>query len=132
MALPTEAIQLPAPKEGTDNAKETQRLLRGLLEFCNRFRQQSFDWTPIAIPGQTALEATFTIASDGLPFRDLRIGMPIIVTPPAGLAAGLSLWAEVSATDTVTVRLTNDSSAEITPDAGAWQLWGHVLPGLRR
>ncbi len=132
--LPVTSIQIPPPREGVSNEKETFRLLREMLRFCNRFRRQAFEWDPPEVAAFSVLAATFDADNpvDGDAFRGLFVTMPVFVSPEVDLPPGLSVYAYVPAADKLVVRLINVSAAAIDPPSGTWSFWGFVLPGLDR
>ncbi len=69
--------------------------------------------TSLAAIAQTSLTATITGAS---------IGDAVFVTPSSALDARISLYARVSAADTVTVTINNPSATAATLTTGAWRV----------
>jgi hypothetical protein len=110
------AIDAPAPREGVENEKETVRLLRQLRDFANRFRSQTFVWDPPAVPAFSTADANFA----GDSFTGMLVGLPVSVTPPGSIPAGLVATGFVGTLDTLTVRLANVTAAPINAPGGTW------------
>lgn len=79
--------------------------------------------TPITIT-PTASLTTATVYSTTFTWTGVAVGDLILAIPPAALEAGLDYDAFISATNTVTVRIGNDSAGTVTTSARQWTfLW---------
>ena len=75
------------------------------------FASAALDFASVAAVGQQELTITVTGAA---------VGDAVVLAPPATLTAGLVATARVSATNTVTVRLSNITAAAIDPASATW------------
>lgn len=62
-------------------------------------------------------EAELTVAVAGA-----AVGSPVVLGPPSTIEAGLSWGGYVSAADTVTIRVRNDTAAAIDPASASWSV----------
>lgn len=79
--------------------------------------------TPGGILTQTVYTTTVTATG-------VAVGDVVDVIPPAAIATGLAWNAYVSAANTITLRVVNETASTITPTAAAWSFFVIALsPG---
>lgn len=98
-----------------------ERELRAYVrDVAYRFVFGSFIWEPVSVPANNEATTTFTTSTSAA-FADLRRGMVVCVTPPAGLATGLGVSAAwVPADSQLSVRLSNHTGGDLAPAIGEW------------
>ena len=87
----------------------------------------SFAWNPANVPANSTVDTTLTtvIAPQ---LKGLRVGMAIVVTPPATINSGLvCAGAWVAADDTITIRLANITGSGIDLAEGTWAFMGKIV-----
>ena len=114
---------IPVPQ---DRWKERE-VFSFLREVWRRMKFASFTLDLPSIAGNTTVDVTLTTTDDDAG-TGLRAGMPIHVTPPSTLDAGLVVSAAWVATDdTLTVRVDNITGGAINAASGTWSYMG-ALP----
>jgi hypothetical protein len=96
------------------------------IAVARALRFNVFDWDAPNVPAASTVDTTLTAAAYPT-VEGLRAGMPIVVTPPAALPAGLGVTAFVGTDDTLTVRLINVTAGAIDPGALTWSYFGSIL-----
>jgi len=112
------------PLEGTWKERDLYVFLR---EISTRFKADSFSWNPPNVPANSTVDTTLT-TSDDPKLVGLRVGMPITVSPPSTIDAGIVVGpAWVATDDTLTIRLGNATAGAINPVTGTWAYFGMVI-----
>jgi hypothetical protein len=114
MSRPIRGVQENVtPKEVRDTLREISRLLRS----------GTFTWDPPNVGAGTVVDTALPVATyPGL--AGIVTGMPVKVTPPATLTAGLLVEGWASNTNELTVRLTNITAGAIDEPSAVWSYFG--------
>jgi hypothetical protein len=114
MSRPIRRVQEKATPE---EMRDILRMIASLL--CSG----TFTWDPPNVPAgtsvATALTSTLFPAVTGI-----VAGMPVSVTPPSTLTAGIVVQGWASANNELTINLTNVTAAPINMAAGTWGFMG--------
>ncbi len=109
-----------------DDKVSDKEKMRWMRQVATRIRWGSFTWNAPNCPANTTTDTTLTTVAtpevDGL-----RVGMPVTVTPPSTLDAGLVTDAWVPADNQLTVRIGNITGGDINPASGTWAFNGILL-----
>lgn len=97
-----------------------------LREVYTRVKSDTFTWDPPNVGADAAVDTTLT-TTDAPELEGLRAGMPIQVTPPSAVDAGITWGAWVATDDTLTIRLRNHTGSGVNMASGTWGYMG-VLP----
>lgn len=104
---------MPPPQDNW-TVRDTNRWLR---ELASRLRWGSFTWVPPVVGGGAVVDTVISVP-------DARIGLAVIVTPPAAIPALMTFYAFCATDRTITVRLQNHSGGLLWPAAGDWSWFG--------
>lgn len=95
-------------------------------EIYRRVKFGTVTWNPPNVPAASTVDTVLTtVDSDEL--TGLRVGMPISVSPPTAIDAGLGWGAFVASDDTLTIRLVNATAGGINAASGTWTFFGTVI-----
>lgn len=98
-----------------------------MMDVSTRPVTGSFTWNPASIGATTTADTTLAVASYPS-LKGLRAGMPVVVTPPSTLDAGLIIGASwIAADDTLTIRLRNTSGSAVDQASGTWAFFSWIL-----
>jgi len=91
-----------------------------LRELWSRPKFGTFTWDPPSIAATTTTDTMLSYTTVPA-LEGLRAGMPVFVTPPAGIDNGILVGGAWVATDnTLTIRLRNTSGASIDLPSATW------------
>lgn len=103
-------------------------LLLWANDLARRFVTGSFTLNPASINATTTVDITLSDLTLYPEIKGLRAGMPVDVTPPSDLNAGLGVIAKWVATDdTLTIRLRNFTGLAVDQGAGVWSFTSFLL-----
>lgn len=103
--------------------REHMNWLRELAAQANTVMAGTFTWDPPNVPSSTVV----TTALDAATYPALSgivAGMPVSVTPPSSLTAGIIVQGWVSADDELTISLTNITAGAIDMASATWGFLG--------
>lgn len=116
---------MPWRNNVTAQSKERE-LAYFFQEICTRVKFDTITWDPGSVPSSSTL--TTALAAATYPeVTGLRSGMPVKVTPPSTLPAGMTVDAYVATDDTLTIVLSNFTSGAIDIGSTAWAFMGVIL-----
>jgi hypothetical protein len=102
--------------------------LKWMISVALGVRWNQFTWDPPSVGANSTVDTTLTAASNDVRLTGLRIGMPVNVTPPGTLNAGLAVGGSwVAANDSITIRLVNVTAAPIDAPSSTWSYFGVIL-----
>ena len=108
------------PKETADVLKEW---LPAIREFFSRFVMDKTTWNPPNVGANSVVSTTLTTTANP-EVIGLRPEMAIVVTPPSDIDDDLTVEAWCATTDTLTIRLRNDTGGAINQGEGVWSFVG--------
>lgn len=100
--------------------REVRDVLRTVAKLL---RSGTFTWDPPNVPASTVTTTALGVATYPS-LAGLVAGMPVTVTPPSSLTAGIIVQAWVSATDELTISLTNITASPIDMGSATWGFMG--------
>jgi len=106
--------------------KEHMNWLRELAKALNTVKSGSFTWDPPNVGGGATVSTTLTSATIAA-LAGMTSGMPVHVTPPSTITAGLVVQAWVPANDSLTISLTNVTGGAIDEPSATWAFLGRAL-----
>ncbi len=103
--------------------REIRDFLRAVAYRWNTLKSGTFTWDPPSVGAGATVNTALTSAT--IPaLTGIVAGMPVRVTTPSTISAGLIAQSWVSATNELTISLTNVTAAPIDDPSGTWGFLG--------